>query len=37
MENRINIEGRSLMKPTFQQSEFEKQFLKVFVGLKKIL
>ena len=34
MEHLISIKGRALMEPTIQQSEFEKQFLKVFVDLK---
>ena len=34
MENLITIRGRALMKPTIQQTEFEKMFLKIFVDLK---
>ena len=36
MDKLLLLKGRALMKPSSQQSEFEKHFLKVFVDLKVI-
>ena len=36
MDKLLLLKGRALIKPSSQQSEFEKQFLKVFVDLKVI-